>query len=826
MKPRALAISALVALGMLAACGASPGEPVKAPAVSGRALLPDVRQAKDRPPVVLVARDGDPSSAVSVAVMTGDDPDVAVALAGVVEARLRARGQSPTVTPAWSGYRATLLASSTAGADAATTALRDALSAPVDDKDLAAAKRKLGALAARPLPDPALARFARCVGSPYSLHPRTDDLDLGRLEKWRANAHGLGRTAFAVTAPRNIAETVAASVARLAAWPAAAPAAPANGPSGMEADVYEMTDAFPPPNAGPVASLTIDVDTASDAVRTAEALGDPHGPLASRLAALDLPFRMREITASADPRGGCVAIVLDAAPSRDGGALAARVADAVALVQVEAQVHLTETEASLDGRTLARRAGDARESAERAAWWALADAWTTIRPEKGVLSGSVVLGLPLRRAASTEGSGAISKETLALAVRTAAQSWQKPVAEGRVRVEAGQGEMWLLIASPCGTESETDGDAGLTALFATAASETAKTSPETRTEAWITADGAGLLVHGPAITGESASAHARRLADVVARSFAADLLPLPAIGLARAELLRHDAQTDGPALGVLASALVPGHPSWVVPAGREDILARASDGAVAARAQALRSGPLRVAVLANVDNAQSDAALKAADRWIDRRGNDSRTCRGVSTASAPPPRAGTYAIEPKPGAAPEALLAFPLARGDEGERSAATVVAATLDGDGGLLDHALRGPALARAWSARVVGWPRAPALVIRLVAPNATLDAAVMQTRALVDRLWKGALTPTDHERGLSNAGQAAVASALDPRTRVVATWRNEPIASALQPFPRGRPSYDEAKAFIAKRLGEDALVVVAARPPLVKVPPPETAP
>jgi hypothetical protein len=49
-----------------------------------QALLPDVRRAKDRPPVVLVVREGDPSSAIAIAVTTGglegneDDPEVAV----------------------------------------------------------------------------------------------------------------------------------------------------------------------------------------------------------------------------------------------------------------------------------------------------------------------------------------------------------------------------------------------------------------------------------------------------------------------------------------------------------------------------------------------------------------------------------------------------------------------------------------------------------------------------------------------------------------------------------------------------------------------------
>ncbi len=836
MKGLALAKAAFAAplIGALVVgCGAS--SPAVQPGASAhtRALLPDVRQAKDRPPVVLVAREGDPSGAIAIAVTTSgmpsaeDDPEVAVALAGVVEARLAARGTAAEVMPSWSGFRAALLVATRAEAEAATSTLREALVAPIDDKDLAAAKKKLAALGARPLRDAALARWARCVGSPHALPARAgksgDDLDAARLEKWRAGAHGLGRVAVAVAAPPALAEAVASAVARLPAWSvgAAAPSASADS-SGIDVDVYERGSELPNAGAGPVVHATIDVATGSDAVTTAEALGDAHGPLASRLRALEVPFRLREVVGAAEPRGGCVGIVLEASASTTSSDMATRVADAVALVHVEAQVHLDEGGAALEGRTLARRAGDAREAAERAAWWALADSWARAASPAPAMRGSVALGLPLRRGSSPAGEGILepSRDALAAAMKSAALAWQKPIAEGRARVEPGQGETWVLLASPCGTDGETDADAGLTALFTAAAADMARSTPEARVEPWIVADGAGLLVHGPALAGESPAVHARRLADVIARSFASDSIPVAALGHARSELLRHDARSDGAAFDLLAGAVAPAHASWFVPAGREDTLARAADAAILARAQALRAGPLRIAVLANVDAAQGEAAFRAADRWIDRRAAEARTCR-PSTAALPA-RPGTYATEPKRGAAPEAYLAFPLARADEAERSAATVIAAALDGEGGLLDKALAGPALARSWSSRVVGYPRAPALVVRLVSTQAALDNAVMQTRALVDRIRQGGLSAVDHERGSAAAARSAVATALDPRLRLVATWRGEAIPTAAQPLPRGRASADDVRAFAARRLGEESLIVVVSRPGPVKQPPP----
>lgn len=835
LRPVAVLAFALALVG----CGGGHGAQSEPKSPEATTLLPNVRRAKDRPPVVLVARDGDPSAAVAVAVTTAgvgeltnaddDDPEPPTALAAVVEARLASRGLRASVTPQWDGFRAVLLVDGTKNAELAVAAIRAALVAPIEEKDLTAARKKLAALAARPLRDPALLRFSRCVGSPRArLGSTRAELTLARLEAWRGAAHGLGRVAISVAGRAALGETVANAVARGEAWKTAGVQAPAvtttsasEGGAGtsVDADVYDASADTTLSQA--IVHATFDVPTSSAAVATAESLGDPHGPLATRLAALDVPFRLREITGAAHPRGGCVGVVLEAAPSGASGPvtgndLAARVADAVALVRLEAEVHLAEGGAQVDGRTLAARAGDAREAAERAAWWALVDG-SAPGPTGGstaIRRGSIAVGLPGRRGAPQQGSVIEpSREALAAAAARASASWKKPVVEGRTRVEAGQGETWVLVASPCGTESETDGDAGVTALFVAAAAESAKTSPDVHVEPWVVADGAGLLVHGPALNGETSTAHARRLADIVAQAFAAVPLTPIALTRARAEMLHHDANADGPALAVLAGALSPGHPSWVVAWGREESLTASSDSAVINRAQALRAGPLRVATLANVDGAQGEAALRAADRWIDRHEGAVRACRPAPSASAP--RAGTYAATPRPGSPPEALLAFPLPPSDESARAAATAMAAALDGPSGLLETAVLGASgLARSASARVIGSPRAPALVVRIVGTQATLDAAVMQTRALVDRLHKSGLPAAEVERANAKVTSDAIGTALDPRARVVATWREKPVPPASDAKSTS-PTVDDVKAFAQKYLGEESMIIVAARPP-----------
>jgi len=805
------------ALGV--SCG--PRTPARASAYHDGALLPDVRVASGRPPVVLVSREGDPATAISIAVTTAgigwsdvssDDPEPATALAGLLESRLRARSIDAHVTPSWDGLRASTLAANEVEASRLADALREAVAAPVTEADVVAARRKLAALGQRPLRDRALARWARCVGEARALPERAGkdyaELDRARLERWRSASLGLGRVSIAVTGPSAATEGVASAILGGPEWRTGTPISTRAESAEPAVDVFEAAgDGV----SVPTLHMTLDVGTSTAAVTTAEALGDPRGPLAARLSELDLPFRLREVTGAAHAHGGCVGVMLEAAPSTQaasaGGAdLASRVADAVALVRHESSVFLAEAGTKRDGRILSRRSGDAREASERAAWWALADQPGAPR----AAGGSVALAVPPRRGAK-EAVTEPSREALASAVTRAAAAWNKPVVDARSRVEAGQGEAWVLVGSPCGTDGESEADAGLTALFVAAAAEGTRTSADVRVEPWVAAEGAGILVHGPALSGETAATHARRLADIAARSFAAEPLAPTALGRARADLLRRDARNDGSTLSVLASALAPRHPSWIVPWGASEPLARSSDSAVLLRAQALRAGPIRIAVLANADGTQADAAVRAADRWVARRSSDGRTCG--ATAGAQPPKPGTYAAPPRPGSMPEAYLAFPFPAGDEPAYAAAMLtVAALSEGEGALLEKTLGGPSpLARDASARVLGWPRAPALVVRIVAAQASLDGAVMQARALLDRLHKGGLSPTDFERASAARARATLAAALDPRARVVATWRGEAVNSAAS----SRVTPEDVRTFAQNHLAEDAMVVVASRPP-----------
>ena len=139
-------------------------------------------------------------------------------------------------------------------------------------------------------------------------------------------------------------------------------------------------------------------------------------------------------------------------------------------------------------------------------------------------------------------------------------------------------------------------------------------------------------------------------------------------------------------------------------------------------------------------------------------------------------------------------------------------LAAALDGADGLLERALGG-GLARGWSARVVGGARAAALVIRIDSPAGALDAAVAQARGLLDRLRQGSLAAADVAHATTLLADRDLAASLDPSRRLLALWRSAPQGADTPPAPP--PTLDALRAFAATTLHDDALIIVAVRPP-----------
>jgi hypothetical protein len=851
LRARARAVRRLgVAVGVAMGLGGCAAGPARSPLGAGADGNLGLRRTDGRPPLAVVVRDGDPRGAIAVAVVTEGiaaerGAEVPVALAAVVESRVAKPGEDKRVNvlPTGDGFRARGLASNEAEAAALAQALEAALLAPITAADLPPVQRKLAMLARRPLGDAALDVASRCEASvlaPPSAHgaaaatgstPATDEgVTVETLEAWRRAAIGLGRVSMATAGREVLGDAVAKALAAGPTWPTGASIG-SEPPAPSEARTYDATGDVA--TGGARVTLATRTARAEDAVQAAEALGNAGGALAARLGGLDAPAKLRDVTAAAHAHGGCLVVSFDFAPRDLVVDLPARVATAIALARQEITTEIgvatgasanATGPANVNGATIARRAGDPRDAADLAAWWALSTPDSDVTGEPRIaasvgLTAGREAGGTLKGTSVTVENGAVTSR--ADAIRTeldrAIVAWHEPVVEARTQVEKGQGDLWLAFGSPCGTLAEMETDAGLGAAFALAAAD--RTTGALRgtgasAEAWAAPDGIGVVVHGPPLAGESPEAHARRLADAVGRSFAAEPVDRASVSHARARLLGEDGRGDARALVSLASAIAPGHPSWIAPMGPVDALGRSSDSSVVARASALRAGPLRLAVLANATPAQSDAAVRAVDRWIARQAGQSRACPLPSSPAAP--RSATYAVDAPAGSSSEAWLALALPPGDATAQSNAEWIAATLDGPDGLLAHAL-GSGLARAWSARVVGGPHASALVVRVDSAAASLDAAVAQVRALFDRLRQGSLGAADQTHAATLLGERDLAGSLDPSRRVLNLWRG---AIAAAP-----PTLDALRSFASTTLRDDALIIVAVRPPHAPSPPSERA-
>lgn len=769
---RALALLALLLAGACGggAAGRKPLAPHAGP------LLPHVLRTAGRPPVSAVLREGDASSAAAVVIATDgiatDAGDaVAVALAALLEGRLRGVPEL-RIVPQSGVVRLSALLSTPTEAAAFGDAVRGALLAPFDGAgdEGSRVKRKLDALARLPRL-PAQDEAFRCGGR---LRGAAVVASAADVDRWRKEAAVLARVAFACTGPRPVADALFESLAHGPTWDPGTPVPPVR--PGAAVAQYDAADG--------VATGTAKVTLAlwMDSARTAGAAGaiaDPSGPMIARLGATDSPASAFEVRSTVLAGRGCVSLTFTM-PARPG--------DVVGLATAAAMAQRELLLAAEDAKDEPPSAPDPRDAAELAALDALRDT-NAIAPPSPRLGG-VAVGIPsdatTKQDEATPVVAALTRELAAATERLA-----RPVVETRGRVESGQAELILLLASPCGTTDESAGDAGLSAVVASAAAARVRDAYGVEAEPWIAADGVGVLGRAKPRPGESAEHLGRRVADAVARAFLVD--PLTSVARRRTEL---SAAAREP-LGSLATALVPAHPSWIVPTGLAASLLQGADSAASARLDALRRGPLRAVVLANVDQAQSAATLRAVDRWAPRTGAEPRACTAVD--APPAPRPGTYAFESD--GASEAYLALPF---DRRLLPEAQVLAAHLDETA--LPRAL-GDGVARSFSARILGAPRAPALVVHVDAPSSALDAAVAQVRVLFDRLRRGALEDADRTRALARVQHDRRDARLDPRGRAIDDFRGEKEGAAA-------PSLDALRAFAGAVLRDEALVIVAARP------------
>ncbi len=708
---------------------------------------------------------------------------VPVALAALTLARLVERGiPDVTVAAAADGYRVKMLLPESGDAVPAVRALREALTEKATAAESLAAASKVASLGHHALRDAAAVESARCRDEAFVPPEPETILTVDTLDGWRAASHALGRVVFGVTGPAGEVEAVAHAIQGLPPWPVSAVPLPAVSPAApVPPELFE--------SRAPRGVVLLHTATAASAALVARDLGDPNGALSVRLRALDAPAVLRSVEASASLGAGCVEVVADLPP---------RMADALSVMREEAVIAAMRAMRESDAEEAPSPVADPRDAAELAAWWALG------REREASASPPVahlLVGLPPSTDPAEEGT-----RGRALLAELAREAPERAL-EVRLAEEPGQGTLEMLLASPCGTTTEGEGDAGLTALAVASVVEQSRRDAEAdgvELSEWITSDGVGVRLHAVRRPLESDVALARRAADRLGAAFLALPPDAGAVDRARASLLSAGAaMPEEAAFGVLSEALVPGHPSWTFPLSEGRGL-DAPSGAALSRLSALRHGPLRLAVLAG-DPALLQEVVAGVDRWAPRAPG-ARVCPAMP--AAPPPRPGTYA---SPSDSSSVWLALPLARGHGGAlHDAAVATAAALDGPSGLLSRALSS-GLASSWAAKVVGAREAPALVVHVTSTGQALDAAVAQLRALFDRLRQGALSEADRTYAASRLAEQDLRSELTREGRLQRLWRGDPRSETV-------PSLESLRAFLADSIKDDAWIIVASRPPLAE--------
>ncbi|MEO6600928.1 MAG: hypothetical protein ABIQ16_13700 [Polyangiaceae bacterium] len=745
-------------IAALAGCGGSPATGARTGGgAEGRANATariELREVDDHPPINLVVRLGDPLPAVAFASAHDGNAVASVALSALVLARLRARGLGDVVSiPTQGGIELAVLCADVAAARAFIEQVTTALSTPVAERDdaIPVLQEHLTALRSRAFAGPAEATVAECSGElGLLLGAAIPDLrtPVGRaeLEKYRQFAFASRASAFAALGSNEFVNAAASELEKAPAWPSGDAALdPWPTADLINADVLDGRRRL---------SVALRVADAEAALSAVPVLSGDGGSLASRLRSFLPGYSIERVAFQARPRGACLRVDLGL-PEGAPGPAPKEAAQAASLVSEEMRAALPSAERAGALEENIVEPADPRQAAARAAWRAL-----TGRQEASGERRFVALAVHPTERATFSGWASVLSDFETRPTRA-------PL-ETRLRAEPGQGELWVLLGSPCGTLGESNDDAGQSALALTLAARA--TTADVALEPWLTTDSVGLLAHAPRMAGESPNEQAERVARALARALTDRGMGGDALAVAQRELFASVGSAPRPGYARLLDALAPEHVAWLEPRGSWASLALANRDSVSARGRDLLRGPLRVAVLANQDEAQAVVAAHALERWFAPWRDDPRRCQATTERGA---RSGEISLSVPDGANTEsAYVGVPFPSRLKFEREA-EAFAAFLNTPGGPLSRALSDSALNASARASIIGGGRAGALLIEIHCNDDDARKAALEVRKALDRAVSGQLSNEELAAAQRAAAQRALASSLDPRRRIVDLWR-----------------------------------------------------
>jgi hypothetical protein len=744
----------------------------------------EVRSGHDHPSLSLVAREGDPFAAIALAAAHDLGPVASTWLGALVEERSRRAMVHPfEVRPSGNGLVVRTRVDGKEQAAKAVATARDALSRPITQAEFAAVAVRVRSTPMRVFASPADRAVGDCVGELAA--PRAPQTPtLAELEKWRTAAFSSQSTAFAAVGSRDMLDATADALRDGPAWP-----------SGDEPDdpwpASDLSGAYPVDGNARTLAVALRIPDAPRALEAAKRLGERRSALATHVAALDPSWSVDRVVATTRPRGACLRVDLSVAP----GTLAPLhvPAELAALTLDEANRALAAspgTPFSLDQAVL--ESWDPREAAAIAAWRSLSG-----RREAGATRVLVGYAHP---PSDTEPDASFPALVAQASVDRRVSSL-----DIRRATEPGQGEYWILLASPCATASETTNSAGMAALSVRTVAQKAVLDDGVRVEPWVSPEGVGLVAHGPRTSSAETPAHqAVRIAAALGRAFAGSQIGPADVAPTRSAMQSDlDPETD-PLWPVTLEALSPKRPSLLDPRGTWQSVTDLSTQATETERRALVRGPLRLAALgADAAARTGDAAIEL-ERWLRPERARASRCPTTTPIVARP---GEYEVDSAAGAAgSHAVVAVTLPLSPTGGVPIeAEMTAFLMNRPGGWLERAVRAPGLAAHAEATVLGGGDAAAFAIEVATPGATARPAASQVRALLARVAEG--TTTQEELAAAKAGydEAHAAARVDPRRRLIEAWLGRPAVKA--------PDLATFRAFAHQLFAPERHVVVLTR-------------
>ena len=717
-----------------------------------------------KPSLSLIERNGDPAAALAFAAKTRAGPVAIVTLASVVQKQLSTSLGRYEIFRSSFGLTLVSLVGSPEEAELAVRAVDFAFGSPVkvnqlDDITLDQVRTVLGSgLAASPRD----VAFANCSGELVADSRQLDILNnkaklLDMVERARLEFHSWNNARFAFVGTRNIAIGVERAIGQMQPWAQL---------SSSRDDVAAVSESYSgiAVKNGASRSLSIAwrVNSIARADRAALALIRKGSPLLAQVVALDTGWKIDTISAIARDIGACLRIDLSAGDtlpiSPVNLATISRIVTTESRVALEASPELVGQDFGVDSDN------DPRLAARRVAWNSLSTPERSTRFSFRVHLSTLPTDGPISQLES------ILHESLSA---RAPINW-----DTTHRLETGQGEQWVLLASPCGTSTESSDDAGSTAAWIRAIARHYSDHLGVQVEPWLIPDGVGFIAHCPAQSPtESPTAIAARLGNALGSIVATGSVSGAELAAVREDALLRVGSTPRRAFWQLVNTLSSSRPSSFEPLGSFESICKLELANLRTSRLKWLDGPLRLSTLLNRSENQLAPLSAALHRWLDPQHVETRQCAQTAEAVRPSSdiQISTRNLDTRDS---NLYMAVQLAPENQENLIYEHWLLWLLARSGGWLEIALAQPASLNSFTADIKGPRHNRSLIVAVsVADEAKTADCVLRLRTLFSHLAEVGADAQEVRLVQTWSEDQIRRAELDPRRRLVDLWWGDSV-------------------------------------------------